>query len=286
LPTPPRRPPSRPVTGPAARPGRARRSARQPLRQSFVQRNRTRLLAAVGALAILVIGGLAYVQATAPAYACAIEWTASPTPTPAPGATPRYGYAQDDMGRDHVATGTVVRYIYCPPASGKHYNANGVGPIQPKVYGPNDHALPEGWIHNLEHGGLVLLYKCPGDACTDAGQQALKQLYASWPASPICGLAPGLIGPVIARFDTMAYPYAALVWDQVLPLDTLDTTQVLAFFQQQAERINPEPQCQPSAAPSAEPSAAPSAAPTAAPSAAPTAAPTTGPSPLASPASS
>ena len=37
----------------------------------------------------------------------------------------------------------------------------------------------------------------------------------------------------IARFDDMAYPYAALLWDEVLPLQTLDTQQILAFFQQQ-----------------------------------------------------
>ncbi|HXI44718.1 MAG TPA: DUF3105 domain-containing protein, partial [Candidatus Acidoferrales bacterium] len=202
MPTPPRRPPSRPVPG-AASAGRTRRSARQPLRQSFLQRNRTRLLWAAGALAVLVIGGLAYLQATAPAYACAIEWTASPTPSPAPSATPRYGYVQEDMGRDHVAPGTVVRYIYCPPASGKHYSVTGVYPIKAKLYGPDEHPIPEGWIHNMEHGGLVLLYKCPGDACTDAGQAALKALYDSWPNSPVCALPKGVVGPVIARFDDM-----------------------------------------------------------------------------------
>jgi hypothetical protein len=71
---------------------------------------------------------------------------------------------------------------------------------------------------------------------------------------------------VIARFDDMATPYAALVWGLVLPLETLDTTQILEFWQLKGERTNPEPQCQAtpsSPAPSAEPSAESSVAPSA-----------------------
>ena len=76
-----------------------------------------------------------------------------------PGQTPNWGYPQDDMGNRHVAVGSKVTYTYCPPASGNHYNAAGQGPIQPRVYGPNDKTVPQGWIHNLEHGALVLLYR-------------------------------------------------------------------------------------------------------------------------------
>jgi hypothetical protein len=219
-----------------------------------------RLLWLAGAIVVLAVGGLLYLNATKPAYACGIEWTAPATPSPAPGATPRLGYPQQDQGRDHVSPGTTVRYIECPPASGKHYNVQGQGPIDPKLYGPNDRTVPEGWIHNLEHGGLVLLYRCPGDGCTDGGQAALRQLWDTFPASPICNIPPHLISPVIARFDDMAYPFAALVWDQILPLQSLDTSQVLAFWAQQGEQTNPEkqPGC---ATPSAEPSPAATEAP-------------------------
>ena len=249
--------PAAPSTG--SRPVRPKRLGRQPVRQSFVQRNQTRLLW-LGALVVVVaLGGLFYLQATTPAYACGVEWTAPETPSPAPGESPRIGYAQPDMGRDHVASGTSVKYDYCPPASGSHYNVTGQGPIDARVYGPNDHPIPEGWVHNLEHGALVLLYRCPGEGCNDTGQAALQQLWASWPASPVCNVPPHQLGPVIARFDDMAYPYVALVWDQILPLQSLDTQEVLAFYEQQAERTNPEPQC---AAPSGSPSAAPSPVPT------------------------
>jgi uncharacterized protein DUF3105 len=183
------------------------------------------------------------------------------------------GYVQPDMGRGHVTPGTQVRYTYCPPASGKHYAAADQGPIPARLYGPSDGVLADGWVHNLEHGGLVILYRG-----AEADQAALKALFEAIPPSPICGLQPGgqSPSPVIARFDQMAWPYAALLWDLVLPMQTLGQAAVLDFYGRYGERTNPEPQCAPpSASPSAGPSGSPptsaspsSAAPSAAPSSA------------------
>ena len=156
------------------------------------------------------------------------------------------------MGATHNVS-QQQRYTYCPPASGPHYNQPGVlGPIQPRVYGPDDFTQPQGWVHNLEHGALVLLYKCPGGACDDAGQQQLRQFFQSFPNSPVCNIPPGQLSPVVARFDDMAWPYAAIVWDRVLPLQTLDTAAILDFYKTFGDRTNPEVQCQP-ASPSAGP---------------------------------
>jgi hypothetical protein len=114
--------------------------------------------------------------------------------------------------------------------------------------------IPEGWVHNLEHGALVVLYKgAEGD------QAALRSLFDAVPNSPICGFPPGgnAPSPVVARFDDMAWPYAALVWDRVLPLETVDTAVILDFYARYGERTNPEKLCA-SPSPSVEPSAAPS----------------------------
>jgi hypothetical protein len=276
---------ARPTSGAGASASRGSTPRRRaaPPRKPFLERNRTRLLVLGAAVALIVVGGFAVSAATSPAYACDVLWTPGPTASPAPSATERLGYVQPDMGRDHINPGTTVRYPFCPPASGKHINQTTEGPIRPGVYGPNDKATPEGWIHNLEHGALVLLYKCPGaDACTDAGQNTLKQLYATFPNGPRCDTPKGIIGPIFARFDDMAWPYAALLWGQVMPMESLDTQRVVDFFLQQGERYNPEQQCQapsPSPAPTATPGPSASPAPSAAGSAAPSTGPSTGPNP-------
>ena len=262
--TPPRRP------TPASR--ATRRSRRPPTRsQTFFERNRSRLRWAGAALVFAVLVGMAFLGFTRPTYACLSIFDPSPAPSfvaptqapssgsPAPAVTaPPPGYVQTDMGHIHVDPGTTIRYAYCPPASGKHYNATGVGPVREGVYGPNDPAVPPGWVHNLEHGAIVLLYKCfeGAEACTDEGQAELDALYARWPNSPVCDFPPGTSGtPVIARFDDMPWPYAALVWDVVLPMESLDEDLVFEFYERQAERFNPEKLC-------AEPTATPGPAPT------------------------
>jgi hypothetical protein len=235
--------------------------------------------AAVLALLTLVGAGL-FSAATQPAYACTTIWQPDPTPSPREGASPQPGYVQPDMGFGHVALGTKLTYTYCPPASAKHYNAVGAGPLQARVYGPNDTVIPQGWVHNLEHGGLVILYKG-----AEVDEAALRALFESIPASPVCGFPPGgqSPSPVIARFDDMAWPFAALVWGRVLPLETLDQAAILEFYQAFGEQTNPEELC-PGARESAAPSA--SAPPSAAPSAPASAAPSGSASPAASPAAS
>ena len=228
---------------PPNRPGS--RALRATPQTSFLSRNRGRLLGGLAVVAVIGMAGIAYLSATSPAYACAAQWSPAPTPSPAPDATQRLGYVQTDVGNAHTSLGAFVKYALCPPASGNHYNAQAEGPVRPGVYGPDDQATPQGWIHNLEHGGLVLLYRCTGGdtACTEGGQEALRQFNANFPNSPVCNLPAGSNGPVMARFDQMNWPYAALLWGLVLPMDSLDTTQVSAFFAQQGERTNPEPLC-------------------------------------------
>jgi len=191
------------------------------------------------------------------------------------------------MGRRHVPYGTQVTYQYCAPASGSHYNQAGAGPIPPRVYGPDDTVIPQGWVHNLEHGALVLLYRGNSDGATPAGQAQLQAFYDSFPNSPVCDIQKGTtVGPVIARFDQMSSNFSAIVWGRVLPMSTLDTNAVLDFYATWGEKTNPEQQCAPTPSPSAGSSANPSASPAASPSTEPSASPSTGPSASPSPSAS
>lgn len=243
---------------------------------------------------------MGYLNATRPAYACSQSFDPSPSPdwvapstapagsplasgaTPAPAVTPPApGFVQPDMGHLHEPNvGATVRYTYCPPASGKHYNAasTGDGPIPGGLYGPEDRAVPPGWVHNLEHGGIVLLYKCPGPSCTEEGQQALEELLAKWPESPICKYEPGKLTPVIARFDDMSSNYTAIVWDVVLPMAQIDENLLFEFYARQGELYNPEKAACQNPTPAPTPTPAATASPTVAPSTGPTTAPTAAPS--------
>jgi hypothetical protein len=247
---------TRPATG--TRSGR-RETARPVGSPSFLERYRTPLLGLAIVAVVAVVGVGMFSAATQPAYACSTEWVPDPTSPPAEGAAPQPGYPQPDMGQGHVGNGTAITYTYCPPASGRHFNGTQTGPISARVYGPTDNVNPQGWIHNLEHGALVLLYRGDSEGATDAGQQALRDFFDSYPASPVCGFEPGTsVGPVFARFDQMATPFTAMVWGRVLPLETLDTEAILELDRTYGERTNPESFCaRPSPTPS--PSASPAA---------------------------
>ena len=112
---------------------------------------------------------------------------------------------------------------------------------------------------------------------SEAGQQQFQEFFDTFPPSPICELPAGRLSPVIARFDTMPYDYAALVWTRVLPMTEWDPSLALEFYETESERLDadgafvtpPEPQC---LAPSPSPGASQSAAPA-----------STEPSPAASP---
>ena len=254
----------------SARPRAGRRERQRVTYQgeSFLERYRALLIIGGAILGVALIAGFVFVSAAQPAYACSSVWTPSPTAPPAPGATPNLGYPQPDMGHNHVGVGDKVTYTYCAPASGPHINRPPAGPIPARVYGPADNVIPQGWIHNLEHGGLIVLYKGDSAGATADGQAAFKSWQAAFPPAQDCG-------PVVARFDQMSTPFQAIVWGRVLMMDTWDPNLVQQFWLQWGGRTNTEQLCPTPNSPSASPSgsAAPSGSPAASESATPSVAP-------------
>ncbi|HEU4571184.1 MAG TPA: DUF3105 domain-containing protein, partial [Candidatus Limnocylindrales bacterium] len=253
---------ARPATTPPARPtarssGAARPRSARTYRDSrpFLERHRMAVLG-VGVLAIvLAVSGFVFFQATQPAYGCSTVFNPPEASSPS-------GAPQPDRGKTHINPGTYQAYDQCPPASGPHNTTSQFGPIEARYYSPDEQTVPQGWVHNLEHGALVVLYKCSGNECDDAAQSQLKQFATSFPPSPVCKVPAGVVSPVVARFDQLPHAFAAIVWDRVMYLDSWNAQQVLDFYRQYGERANPEPQCaRPTAAPSA--SSAPSGSPAA-----------------------
>jgi hypothetical protein len=253
------RPGSRPVTAGARgrRTGRRETARRRADRGTFLERHRSRLLTVVIALAVAVLGGWIFISSGQPVYGCSGTFDAA---EPAPSG--HLGAIQPDLGNRHLPTGAKATYTLCPPASGPHYNAAGFGPIEAGFYGPNDRSQPQGWVHNLEHGGLVVLYSCAQGACDSDDLAALRELFRGWSTqSAYCKVPARALG-VVARFDDMPKPYAALLWGRVMYLDALDAHRINDFYVRDGEILSedeeefivpPERQCEPPT-PSASPS--------------------------------
>lgn len=158
---------------------------------------------------------------------------ASAAPSASPAATPRLGFQTSDLGKTHVVQGSTVRYAYCPPASGNHYNlGGGQAPLARRFFDPTDTVIPPQWIHNLEHGDVVLLYRGdPGQEILDEMRTIMDEAAVSDWSLQNCGD----VNKVIAlRFDDMdpGVNFAAVAWDRVLLLEQFDAEQLLAFANQ------------------------------------------------------
>lgn len=94
--------------------------------------------------------------------------------------------AVPNEGWVHVAEGSAITYAHNPPASGPHYPAW-------LRYEAFSSPMARGyWVHNLEHGAVVMLYRpdAPGDVV-----DALRAAYRSIPIDPACGHSRALLTP-------------------------------------------------------------------------------------------
>ena len=109
-----------------------------------------------------------------------------------------------------------VTYGSNPPASGMHYPFWG-------RWGEHVDALPRGnYVHNLEHGGVVLLYKCdtPCPEIVDA-LKAVRDRAAADPACEQQGRA-GQKRIIITPSSTIPTKVAAAAWGATYTGDCVD----------------------------------------------------------------
>ena len=232
-----RRRASRPASPPSAVTRRARRAeVPQPHRIPTLR------LVLLGLAALGAVGfvGLALLNsasnsASARSYTCDELLSA-------PADASNDGFSTKSLGSQHVAVGTKIRYGFCPPTSGAHYNAAGAGPLRAGFYGPDTAAGPGGWVHNLEHGYVAALYRCSNGVCpAESELQALRSFAANGPptqSAAACGYRSKVI---VARMDDMAAPYALVAWDRALLLDSFDAGTANGFASRFIEATGPEP---------------------------------------------
>lgn len=103
-----------------------------------------------------------------------------------------------------------IDYADKPPAGGPHNNcwARWVEHTQP--------VADEIWVHNLEHGGIVLLYNC-----TEACSSELDQLRS---------FASSHARTLLTPYAEMTHRFAAVAWGYRLQMDALDTAALERFY--------------------------------------------------------
>lgn len=126
-----------------------------------------------------------------------------------------------DEGHTHVTEGSDVHYCTEPPSSGNHY------PVWAN-YTTYDRPIAPGYlVHDLEHGAVVITYRC-ASSCPDIASQ-LQAVVDSHGLDPICsdGIAARL---VLAPDPNLDVAVAAAAWTWTYRATCVDAASLRAFM--------------------------------------------------------
>ncbi len=140
----------------------------------------------------------------------------------------KIGQHQDNIGNAHIPTGQKGNFTEgLPPTSGEHYAA----PAGPAPWGIKAAFLPfEVTTHNLEHGGIVIMYNGLDKTQTDQLTSLVKSLNSS-----------GFNKIVLEPWPDMKDAKITLTaWDWILKLQAPDDTSVVKFVRQHTDDEAPE----------------------------------------------
>jgi hypothetical protein len=121
----------------------------------------------------------------------------------------------------HVLQCSPVSYATNPPTSGPHY------PVW-AAYAAYGVPVPRGfYVHDLEHGAIVILYNCPSGCAQDVAD--VEALLTARAPDPLC------TSPVQNRFVVAPDPaiptrFAAAAWGYALTSDCFDLPALGAFI--------------------------------------------------------
>lgn len=136
-------------------------------------------------------------------------------------------------GAQHVPVDMPLSYGSNPPASGMHYPYWG-------TWGVHDTPLPRGnYVHNMEHGGVALLYRCDG-GCPDI-VAALRGVMDGQPQDSSCS-APVRNRIVVTADSLLDVPVAAAAWRFTYRAACVDAPSLAAFISAHYDR-GPESLC-------------------------------------------
>ena len=86
-------------------------------------------------------------------------------------------------------------------------------------------------VHDLEHGAIVLWYRCPANGSCDDIKTMLRAVSDALPTDPVCvDAGEGVrVRTVIVPSATMDVPIAAAGWDWLYKATCIDEASLVAF---------------------------------------------------------
>lgn len=136
------------------------------------------------------------------------------------------GTKQENQGQDHIQINMEhVPYTSDLPSSGPHYS-NSEAPAQWGIY--KEEVAPEIFLHNQEHGGVVIAYS--PNLLASADLKKLRALFIAPFSNQTFSPKKFILMP--REKNTSAIQMAS--WTYTLNLDTYNEETIVAFFNQRA----------------------------------------------------
>jgi hypothetical protein len=137
----------------------------------------------------------------------------------------------DEGTPSHIDPSTTWTYKFYPPTSGPHYSVAGSAPAAWKTID----TLVEGqFVHNLEHGGIAILYNCPsGTDCTTLKNQLTDYINKLAPLEPTYGEVKIVMTPYS---NGMTKKVALVAWHYIEFLDAYDQNAITQFYESHVDK--------------------------------------------------
>jgi len=157
--------------------------------------------------------------------------------TPAVGAQQHVGEQVQTEPANHIQAGTQAHYLTDPPTSGQHYNVPGEAPLPWGFYARP--YPPEDWVHNLEHGGVVILYDCPQPQATGRAKLIETDLSCPESQSPVQNFMSSAppdasfqeVKIVATPYQVPGHRFAIVAWGWRLFMDSWDSALAERFYE-------------------------------------------------------
>jgi Protein of unknown function (DUF3105) len=137
----------------------------------------------------------------------------------------------DEGTPSHIDPSTQWTYKFYPPTSGPHYSVAGSAPVP---WGTVDTLVEGQFVHNLEHGGIVILYNCPsGTDCTSLKNSLTDYVQKLVPLEPTYGEPKIIMTPYS---HGMTKKVALVAWHYIEFLDSYDQNAITQFYENHVDQ--------------------------------------------------